>query len=125
MVKRVVFLVIFLIIFSFALFHVQWLLWIVPFLVILCIKKPDLSRLIFFLGAIAFVVPLLFQDRYMSISLFRIYSTWFDMLPTPFTLVQKVYDPLNFQFVFLLFFSQICYNQIHPFQHIAITIFYL
>ncbi|KKQ91851.1 MAG: Mannosyltransferase [Microgenomates group bacterium GW2011_GWC1_39_7b] len=90
----------FLIIFSFALFHVQWLLWIVPFLVILCIKKPDLSRLIFFLGAIAFVVPLLFQDRYMSISLFRIYSTWFDMLPTPFTLVQKVYDPLNFQFVF-------------------------
>ena len=89
----------FLIIFSFALFHIQWLLWVAPFLVILSVKKPGLSRLIFVLGILAFAIPLLYQDRSMSISLFRIYSTWFDMLPTPFTFIQKIYDPINLQTV--------------------------
>jgi hypothetical protein len=89
----------FLIIFSFALFHIQWLLWLAPFLVILAVKKPGLSRLIFALGVLAFAIPILYQDRSMTISLFRIYSTWFDMLPTPFTFIQKVYDPLNLQAV--------------------------
>lgn len=89
----------FLIIFSFALFHIQWLLWIAPFLIILSVKKPGLSRLIFALGILAFAIPLLYQDRSMSISLFRVYSTWFDMLPTPFTFIQKIYDPLNLQAV--------------------------
>jgi hypothetical protein len=89
----------FLIIFSFALFHIQWLLWLAPFLVILAVKKPGLSRLIFALCVLAFAIPILYQDRSMTISLFRIYSTWFDMLPTPFTFIQKVYDPINLQAV--------------------------
>lgn len=92
-------LALFLIIFSFALFHIQWLLWIAPFLVILSVKKPALSYLIFALGLLAFAVPFLYQDRSMTISLFRIYSTWFDMLPTPFTFIQKIYDPINLQYV--------------------------
>lgn len=90
----------FLIIFSFALFHIQWLLWIAPFLVILSVKKPEYSWLLFLFGAIAFAIPILYQDRYMTISLFRIYSVWYDMLPTPFTVIQKVYDPANLQAVF-------------------------
>ncbi|QQG42212.1 MAG: DUF2029 domain-containing protein [Candidatus Woesebacteria bacterium] len=90
----------FLIIFSFALFHIQWLLWVAPFLVILSVKKPEYSWLLFLFGIIAFAIPALFQDRYMTISLFRIYSVWFDMLPTPFTFIQKVYDPVNIQTVF-------------------------
>ncbi|MCX6704457.1 MAG: glycosyltransferase family 87 protein [Candidatus Woesebacteria bacterium] len=90
----------FLIIFSFTLFHTQWLLWIAPFLVILSVKNPKLSWLIFSLSIFAFVIPALFQDRFMTISLFRVYSTWYDMLPTPFTVLQKVYDPNNIQFVF-------------------------
>jgi len=92
-------LALFLIIFSFALFHIQWLLWLAPFLVILAIKKPVLSRLILVLGLLAFAVPLLYQDRSMTISLFRVYSTWFDMLPIPFTFIQKIYDPDNLQTV--------------------------
>ncbi len=90
----------FLIIFSFTLFHIQWLLWIAPFLVILSVKKPNLSRLIFFFGILAFAIPILYQDRFMTISLFRIFSTWYDMLPTPFTVIQKVYDPNNIIAVF-------------------------
>ena len=90
----------FLIIFSFTLFHIQWLLWIAPFLVILSVKKSNLSRLIFFFGILAFAIPILYQDRFMTISLFRVYSTWYDMLPTPFTVIQKVYDPNNLIAVF-------------------------
>jgi len=85
----------FLIIFSFTLFHIQWLLWVAPFLVILSVKKPVFSRLIFFFGIIALAIPMLYQDRFMTVSLFRIYSTWYDLVPTPFTIIQKVYDPDN------------------------------
>ncbi|KKS95157.1 MAG: hypothetical protein UV71_C0011G0010 [Microgenomates group bacterium GW2011_GWC1_43_13] len=85
----------FLIIFSFTLFHTQWLLWIAPFLVILSVKKSIYSRLIFFFGMVALAIPVLYQDRFMSISLFRIYSTWYDLVPTPFTIIQKVYDSNN------------------------------
>jgi hypothetical protein len=89
----------FLIIFSFSLFHIQWLLWIAPFLVILAVRKPKLSWLIFLFGVLAFAIPFLYQDRFMTISLFRIYTTWFDLLPTPFTFIQRVYDPANLQTV--------------------------
>lgn len=90
----------FLIIFSLTLFHIQWLLWVIPFLIIYCVKNLKLSILIFILGIISFTVPALFQDRSMTISLFRVYSTWFDALPTPFTLIQKFYDPGVLQIVF-------------------------
>jgi len=86
-----------LIIFSFSHFHISWLLWISPFLVILAIKKPSLKWLLFFWAFFAVSIPLFYQDRSMTISLFRIYSTWYDLLPTPFTFIQKIYDPYNFQ----------------------------
>lgn len=91
------FITLLLIIFSFSHFHISWLLWISPFLVIVAIKKPILKWLIFFWAIIAMSIPLFYQDRSMSISLFRIYSTWYDLLPTPFTVIQKFYDPYNFQ----------------------------
>lgn len=89
--------VLLLIIFSFSHFHITWLLWLAPFLIIKAVQKPKLAWPLFFWFAIAVSIPLLYQDRYMTISLFRIYSTWFDLLPTPFSIVQKVYSPYNLQ----------------------------
>lgn len=86
-----------LIIFSFSHFHIAWLLWIAPFVVILATQKPNLSWMLFLLSIAAIFIPFLYQDRSMSISLFRIYSTWFDLLPTPFTVIQKFFDPYNLQ----------------------------
>jgi len=88
-----------LLIFSFSHFHVAWLLWIAPFMVILAIKKPSLSLPIFILSALAIAIPMFYQDRSMTISLFRIYTTWYDLLPTPFVVLQKLYDPYNFMSV--------------------------
>lgn len=84
-------------IFSFAHFHIAWLLWVAPFVVILACKRPALSLAIFLLAALAFAIPMLYDDRSMTISLFRIYSTWYDLLPTPFVIVEKFYDPYSLQ----------------------------
>lgn len=90
-------LVLLLIIFSFSHFHIAWLLWIAPFLVILLCNKPSLSWPLLLLTFTAFIIPMLYDDRSMTISLFRIYSTWYDLIPTPFSIVQKFYDPYNLQ----------------------------
>jgi len=91
------FVILLLIIFSFSHFHISWLLWIAPFLTILVIQKPSLKWPIFFWAVFAISIPLFYSDRAMTISLFRIYSTWYDLLPTPFTFIQKLYDAYNFQ----------------------------
>lgn len=85
------------VIFSFSHFHIAWLLWIAPFVVILAVKKSKLSWPLFLLSLTVVVIPLLYQDRSMTISLYRIYSTWFDLLPTPFVAIQKFFDPYNLQ----------------------------
>lgn len=91
------FAVILFIIFAFSHFHISWLLWIAPFLVILVIKRPSLSWPILIWACLAISIPLFYSDRSMTFSLFRIYTTWYDLLPIPFTVVQKFYDPFNFQ----------------------------
>jgi len=89
--------VVLLIIFSFSHFHIAWLLWVAPFIVILSVKKPALSWPLFLLSTISILIPFFYQDRSMSVSLFRVYSTWFDLLPTPFSFVQKFFDPYSIQ----------------------------
>lgn len=90
-------LITFLLIFSFSHFNIQWLAWVAPFLVILVIKRPGLAPTVFVLGLVATLIPLLYEDRSMSVGLIRAYSTLYDLLPTPFTTVLKVYDPYNLQ----------------------------
>lgn len=91
------FVVLLLILFSFSHFHISWLLWIAPFLVILVIERPKLVLPVFLWSTLAISIPFLYNDRSMTISLFRIYTSWFDLLPIPFTIVQKFYDPLGAQ----------------------------
>lgn len=86
-----------LLIFSFAHFHIQWLSWLSPFLVILVVKRPKLASMVFLIALLAFLIPPLYEDRFMTISLFRLYSTLYDILPTPFSLLQNFYDPYNLQ----------------------------
>lgn len=85
--------ILFLILFSFPLYHVQWLLWVAPFLVIAVIKRPQISWIVFLLSMAAFLVPILYEDRFMTVGLLRAYSILYDLLPTPFVALQKIYDP--------------------------------
>lgn len=88
---------VFLLIFSFAYFHVAWLLWLAPFVVILIVKRPALSWLFLILTILAFAIPVLYEDRFMTVGLLRVYSTLYDQLPTPFSLLENFYDPYNLQ----------------------------
>jgi hypothetical protein len=90
-------LALFLIIFAFAHFHIAWLLWTAPFLVLLIVKRPQLSLTILAISVCAFIIPLLYQDRFMTLGLVRTYSLYYDLVPTPFTIIQKVFDPYNLQ----------------------------
>lgn len=91
---------IFLLIFSFSHFNIQWLAWVAPFLVILSVQKPKLAVTLLILSLVAILIPPLYEDRSMSFGLLRVYSTLFDLLPTPFSAIQTVYDPYNLQSIF-------------------------
>jgi hypothetical protein len=91
---------VFLLIFSFSHFNVQWLAWVAPFLVILSVQKPKLAVTVFLLSVTAFLIPPLYEDRSMSFGLLRVYSTLFDLLPTPFIAIRNFYDPYNLQSIF-------------------------
>lgn len=74
-------------------YHLQWLLWILPFMVLLAVYYEKLTKLIFCWLTFAFVIPLLYDDRSMTISIFSPISLLYNSLPTPFLILQKVYNP--------------------------------
>jgi len=69
------------------------------------VKKPNLGLLTFVLAVFAFLIPILYQDRFMTFGLLRAYSIYFDLLPTPFVVVQKIYDPANLLAIFHSIFA--------------------
>jgi Gpi18-like mannosyltransferase len=85
------------IIFSFSHFHIQWLLWVAPFITIILAEDSDLTLLISSVSVMAVAIPLLYEDRFMTMGLLRTFSLYYDMLPTPFVVIQRVFDPYNLQ----------------------------
>lgn len=86
-----------LIVFSSIHFHIQWLLWIIPFLILFHISQRNQAKLSWIWISFAFVIPLLYDDRSMSISLLSIVSPLYNLLPTPFLVLQHFYDPFLVQ----------------------------
>ncbi len=82
-----------LLLFSFIHFHIQWLLWVAPFLILLITLDGRYKFIVTTLACIAFAIPLLYEDRSMSVGLLSAYSSTYNWLPLPFAVVQKVYDP--------------------------------
>jgi len=88
---------VYLLIFSFAHFHIAWLLWLAPFFVVLIVRRPSLKWLFLILAFLAFAIPVLYEDRFMTVGLLRVFSTLYDLLPTPFAVLENFYDPYNLQ----------------------------
>lgn len=87
----------FLILFSTIHFHIQWLLWITPFLTIVSVSRKDLSKLFYVWLFLAFFIPILYNDQAMNVSLLSAVSLLYKSLPTVFTVVEKIYDPTLLQ----------------------------
>jgi len=99
------FLVILLLLFSFIHFHIQWILWIMPFLILTLVKKPQLGKLVLFLLVTAFLIPIFYNDLSMSVSTLRPISSWFTLVPIPYKIVNFIYDPYIIQSLLHTFFA--------------------
>lgn len=86
-----------LLLFSSIHFHIQWLLWIMPFLVLFYSSNKRLGKISFVWLILAFMIPLLYDDKSMSISLLSVVSQLYNLLPTPFLILQRIYDPFILQ----------------------------
>ena len=80
-------------------FHIQWLLWAAPLFAILWVKEKKLSWILILVAISAFAIPLLYNDKFMSVSLLTPISKWFGLVPAPFAIVQRLGDPYLFQSV--------------------------
>lgn len=86
-----------LLIFSSIHFHIQWLLWMIPFIIIIGVVHNRLLSSMFFLLSIAIFIPLLYPDHFMNFSLMEPISSYFIPLPTLFQITQRFYDPYAVQ----------------------------
>lgn len=85
------------VILSFIHLHIQWLIWVMPFLLIVFVKEESDSFLVILWFLLMFFLPFLYDDKQMTISLFSLFSRYFTLLPHPFSIVRKVYDPYYLQ----------------------------
>lgn len=82
-----------LLVLSFIHFHIQWLLWAAPFLVILLVNYKRFTPVILLITFAAFLIPFLFEDKFMSFGLFNPISSLYSLLPLPYIMVSRFYDP--------------------------------
>lgn len=90
-------LAIFLLVFSFIHFHIQWLLWLLPGMVYLSVKYNKLSNLGWWVLFIGVMIPMLYEDRFMSVSLYSLINDNFNLLPIPLGVFSKIYSPYVIQ----------------------------
>lgn len=74
-------------------FHIHWLLWVIPLLAMVYVSDSNKERqfIVLFL-LIAFCIPLLYADKYMSVGLLKAISPLYELLPIPSTIVGKIFD---------------------------------
>lgn len=111
---EIYFFAVLMILYSFIHFHIQWLLWVVPFVVIIVVKGSEgifseenkrFNILIFLSLSLALSIPLLYNDSSMTFSLLRPISLWFSLLFTPFNIVSRIYDPYVLQSILHTLFA--------------------
>lgn len=88
-----------LILFSTIHFHIQWLLWVAPFLIILLTQSRKLIVPSALLTFLAFSIPVLYPDKFMSVSLLSGINSMFNLLPMPYFIISKIHDPYDVQSV--------------------------
>lgn len=95
-------------IFSFIHFHIQWLIWVMPFITISLVRSRNLV-IFFLIGILGLLIPSLYNDKYMTFSLINPVSTSFSLLPSLFVVVRKIYDPLVLQSIIHSTFAGLCF----------------
>ncbi|MBU1126877.1 hypothetical protein KKF11_00855 [Patescibacteria group bacterium] len=96
------FLAVLLLVFGLSHFHPQWIVWILPFLTILLVKKPSLffAQVVFYLSFLA--VVFLLNDRAQLFGLLTPINLDFSEMPSIFEILRdkKIIDPFLVQSLF-------------------------
>lgn len=103
-----VYTVVTLIIFSFIHFHVQWLLWGMPFICLSLVRGRKSPSFFVMLFVLALLVPFLYDDKSMNVSIFSVMNPIYSTLPTPYEAIQRFYDPLVIQSLIHTIFAAGC-----------------
>lgn len=74
-------------------YHIQWLLWVAPFAVLLMVKNTKYVWLVSLIFLVAFVIPLLYPDRALNFGLLSPISEWYLSLNTFNLFVAKFVNP--------------------------------
>lgn len=74
-------------------YHISWLLWLAPWLVLLVAVRRQFSWLIGAWGLLAMMVPVIYNDKFMNAATLGVIDPLFLSLPTLFTAVQRLIDP--------------------------------
>ncbi len=90
---------VFLFIFASIHFHIQWLLWIVPLAGLVLAYYRRFDFLVWGLFICAVFLTFLYPDLAVTFGIYSGISSMFLLLPTPFTIMEKVYDPFVIQSV--------------------------
>jgi len=89
-----------LLILSFIHFHIQWILWVFPFLILVKTLKPSLSIPVYIFSMCSFVVVWLYFDKAMTVGVLSPISTMLTYSVQPSSLIQKFFDPYVLQGIF-------------------------
>ncbi len=75
-------------------FHIQWLIWPMPFIVLILAYQRKWLWPFVLLGSLALSIPLLYNDSSMTVATLSVINPLFSNLPTPYKIVQHFYDPV-------------------------------
>lgn len=79
-------------------FHIHWLLWLIPFLTLVYSwESKEETKLVVGFLLIAFAIPLLYTDKFMTVGLFKAISPLYELLPIPSIIMNRIYDPSTIQ----------------------------
>lgn len=87
-------------------FHIQWLLWPIPFVVLIISRQAKWAWGFVILMLLGLSIPFLYDDSSMTVSTLSVINPLFESLPTPFKIIQHFYNPLVLQsIIHSLFFG--------------------
>jgi len=78
-------------------YHIQWLLWFAPFLVVLIVNNIKYLIYVLLMMLIGITIPLLLNDRYLSVALLSPISRVFLQVSYPYLFIRQFIDPMSIQ----------------------------
>jgi preprotein translocase subunit SecG len=85
-------------------YHIQWILWFIPFVNLWLVKNPKNMLIVVIMLFAAILNPLLINDRFLSSGLFYPISDIFLQVSYPYVFLVKIINPIDAQNILRIIF---------------------